>query len=98
MEFGEPLETAAIRETREETGIDIAIDNRIDMAEIFWRNGTDIIEFHAVLIVFSGRYAGGELTAGDDAAEARWVTRDGLAGLDLTGDTRRVIETHGFRP
>ena len=35
------------------------------------------------------------LTAGDDAAEARWVDRDGLAGLNLTEDSRRVIETHG---
>jgi 8-oxo-dGTP diphosphatase len=96
VEFGERLEAAAIREIREETGLDIDGLERIDMAEIIGRNSGGSVDWHAVLVVFAGRLAGGELRAGDDAAAARWVDRDGLAGLNLTEDTRRVIETHGL--
>ncbi len=98
VEFGERLEAAAIREIREETGIAIDGLQRIDMAEIVSRDTTGAVDWHAVLVVFSGRYAGGEVRAGDDAAEARWVAGDGLARLTLTEDTRRVIETHGLTP
>ena len=98
VEFGERLEAAAIREIREETGIDIEGLARIDMAEIITRDAAGAVDWHAVLVVFSGRYAGGEVMAGDDAADARWVNRAGLDGLTLTEDSRRVIETHGLTP
>ena len=98
VEFGERLEAAAIREIREETGIDIEGLARIDMAEIITRDNAGAVDWHAVLVVFSGRYVGGEVRAGDDAAEARWVTSAGLAELTLTEDSRRVIETHGWAP
>ena len=94
-ELGERLAAAAIREIREETGIDIEDLARIDMAEIIVRDAAGAVESHVVLIVFSGRYVGGDVRAGDDAAEACWVGREALDGLDLTEDTRRVIETHG---
>ncbi len=98
VEFGERLEAAAIREIREETAIDIDRLERIDMAEIITRDADGTAEWHAVLVVFAGRYAGGEPQAGDDAAEARWVGGDELGGLDLTADSRRVIATHGLAP
>jgi ADP-ribose pyrophosphatase YjhB (NUDIX family) len=95
VERGERLEAAAIREIREETSIDIADLAQIDMAEIIGRDAAGAVESHVVLVVFSGRYVGGDVRAGDDAAEARWVRRDALDRLDLTEDTRRVIKTHG---
>lgn len=98
VEFGERLEAAAIREIREETGIVIAGLQRIDMAEIINRNAAGVIDWHVVLTVFAGRYVAGDAVAGDDAAEARWVDREGLTGLALTEDSRRVIETHGLTP
>ena len=98
VEFGERLEVAAIREISEETGIAIDRLERIDMAEIITRDVAGAVDWHAVLVVFAGRYVAGEVQAGDDAAEARWVTGAGLAELELTEDTRRVIETHGRTP
>ncbi len=98
VEFGERLEVAAIREISEETGIAIDRLERIDMAEIVLRDAAGSVDWHAVLVVFAGRYVAGDVTAGDDAADARWVDREGLARLELTEDTRRVIETHGLTP
>ena len=48
-------------------------------------------ERHYVLIVFAGRPIGGEVNAGDDAAEARFVPISDFARLNLTEDTRRIL-------
>ncbi len=98
VEFGERLEAAAIREIAEETGVTVDDLKRIDMAEIINRDPNGAVDFHAVLVVFAGRYVAGAAKAGDDAAEARWVTGVELAGINLTEDTSRVIETHGLTP
>ena len=91
VELGERLEEAARREVREEAGIDVAIVRQIDRAEIIARDGDGRIERHYVLIVFAGRLIGGELRAGDDAAEARFVPVSDFARLNLTEDTRRIL-------
>jgi 8-oxo-dGTP diphosphatase len=91
VELGERLEEAARREVREEAGIDVAIDRQIDRAEIITRDSGGRIERHYVLIVFAGRVLGGEVAAGDDAAEARFVPVSELPRLNLTEDTRRIL-------
>jgi 8-oxo-dGTP diphosphatase len=91
VELGERLEEAARREVREETGIEIVILRQIDRAEIVLRDGDGRIERHYVLIVFAGRLTGGEIVAGDDAAEARFVPTSDFARLNLTEDTRRIL-------
>ncbi len=96
VEFGERLEEAAIREIREETGIDIEGLVQIDVAEIIGRQSDGGIEDHFVLIVFEGSYLSGTIAAGDDAAEARWVSPRDWPELDMTKDTRRVLQTFGF--
>ena len=61
VEFGERLEVAAIREISEETGIAIDRLERIDMAEIITRDAAGAVDWHAVLVVFAGRYVAGEV-------------------------------------
>ena len=96
VEFGESLADAAAREVREEAGIEVAIDDAIDRAEIIERGEDGGVTLHYVLVVFGGRYVSGELAAGDDAAEARWVAPDEALGLEMTRDTRRILAS--FRP
>jgi 8-oxo-dGTP diphosphatase len=91
VELGELLEEAARREVREETGLDIVVGRQIDRAEIIVRDRAGRIERHYVLIVFAAQAAVGEVRAGDDAAEARFVALSGLDGLNLTEDTRRIL-------
>ena len=65
MEWTEHPQQTAIRELKEETGLDIGISSIFD---IFM--GMDDPRTHAVLILYHGTIMGGELRPGDDAAEA----------------------------
>lgn len=75
---GEDTAACCVREVREETGLDVVVLRRAGTVE---RDAPD----GAVYVIddYFCRATGGTLGAGDDAADARWVTRAELAGLPL---------------
>lgn len=75
MEWTEHPQQTAIRELREETGLEISITSIFD---IFM--GMDDPRTHAVLILYHASIIGGEMTAGDDADEVRFFGFDDLPG------------------
>ena len=96
VEAGERLEEAAIREVREETGLEIDIVEPIDRAEVIRRDDKGKVERHYVIIVFAGRFLSGEASAGDDADAVAWVDLSELAGYELTPDTARIMQRGPF--
>ena len=73
MEYWESPEECAIRETKEETNLDIRI------SKIFAAlPGSYEMEIQIVLIVYEGEIMGGELRPGDDALEAKFFPLDNL--------------------
>jgi len=73
MEWTEHPQQTAVRELKEETGLDIRI---ISIFDIFM--GMDDPRTHAVLILYLAEAVGGELKPGDDALEARYFDFDDL--------------------
>ena len=78
----EPSETdqqAVAREILEETGLRVTCGRLVGEAELPGLDGTviDVRDYLAVIV-------GGDLAAGDDAADACWVTAAELARLPLT--------------
>lgn len=57
VEEGETLEEAAIREVKEETGVDVKIDGLFSISEAFFEEKGH----HAVFFTFIGKIVGGEI-------------------------------------
>jgi ADP-ribose pyrophosphatase YjhB (NUDIX family) len=76
IELGESMTQAAIRETREESGIDCEITGLVGIYTdpkhviLYTSNGEARQEFS---IVLTGRPVGGELTPSSESSEVRWV-------------------------
>jgi len=72
-EYGETIEETAIRECREETGLEIELDDLLSVYSV----NSDFYG-HLILVLYSAHVVGGELVAGDDASEAGLFAPDEL--------------------
>ena len=93
LEWGESVKQAVLREVREETGLTVDIIGLIEAVDSITRDEKGAVVRHYVLIDFMVRRVVGELCAGSDAAEARWVPYAALGEYSLWTETRRIIET-----
>lgn len=91
IERGERAADAALRELKEETGVDAEIIGLIDVVDAI-PSALPSSDTHYVLIDFAARWVAGEPRAGDDASEARFFAPHQLAELGLWIETVRVIE------
>jgi 8-oxo-dGTP diphosphatase len=89
LEWGETLADAAVREVREETGIDIEVEAFVEVVEAITRGDGD---HHFVIIDYAAHAIGGHLQADSDALDAAWIGMDSLPGHDLTEELKAVIE------
>jgi 8-oxo-dGTP diphosphatase len=93
LEWGETTKAAALRELKEETGVEAKLVGLIDVVDgIFTSRTTGDVTRHYVLIDYVARHINGVPIAGDDAAEARFVSQSDLESYDLWDETRRIIE------
>ena len=79
VEEGETLSQAAVREVKEETGLDIVTGREVWRVVVELATGRHY-DVHALEAVVTG----GVLQAGDDAADAGWFVIDELHTLPLT--------------
>ncbi len=97
MELGETTVAAGLRELKEETGVEAQILGLVDVIDGVFPARPSVdgkpgeITRHYVLIDYAARWISGEPVAGDDAAEARFVSRDEAMALVEWDETRRMI-------
>lgn len=92
LEVGEMVREAAIRETREETGLIVEPGELLGVYDRILRDPEKRVQYHYVLIDFLCRATGGQLQAATDAAEVKWFKREELQALNLAEDTQEVIQ------
>ena len=97
VEIGETLQEAAEREILEETGIKIRAGEPVFTFDVIDRDRTGKIRFHYVIVDLEADYISGDPNAGDDAAEARWVTAQEINELRVSAPTLKLLkEKFGF--
>ena len=91
LEYDEHVETCAVREAKEETGLDV------ELIRLFGAYmAMDDPRTHVVLLLYLARRIGGELVPGDDAADARFFPLDAPppiafhAHVEALADIRRL--------
>jgi ADP-ribose pyrophosphatase YjhB (NUDIX family) len=92
IEPGETAEAAAVREVREETGLEAQILGLAGVHDVILRSETGALEAHYVLAVYCGRAPRGDPCAAADARQARFVPLAELKGLALTPGLVPLIE------
>ena len=77
VEPGETHEAAALREIREETGLEGVIDGDLDSIEYWFFSRDDHVRIHKVVHFFLVRFVGGDTSRHDhEVAEAAWFDVD----------------------
>jgi 8-oxo-dGTP diphosphatase len=75
VEYGEHVEECAVRETKEETGLDVELTGLFNAYMAM-----DDPRVQVVLLLYTARRVGGELAAGDDASEVVFCPVDETPG------------------
>ena len=93
QELGETITECAIRETKEETGVDVAVDGLVGIFSdpchiVAYTDGEVRQEYEVTLL---GRPVGGEPGANTEADDVRWVSPEELPALDIHPTMRRQI-------
>ena len=103
IEWGERAADAALRELREETGVEAELLGLVEVADGLFHSrpkpdgtGGEVVR-HYVLVDYAARWTSGEAVAGDDAAAVGWHRLDALGELGLWSETVRVIELAASR-
>lgn len=97
VRWGETLREAAERELMEETHVRARANEVVFTFELLQHNDSDACHTHYVIVDLAADYLSGEPRAGDDAADARWVSEEELATLAVNATTRQLLrEVYGF--
>jgi 8-oxo-dGTP diphosphatase len=97
VEPGETLEEAAIREVKEETGLDVEIGDVFSVSEAFFEERGH----HAVFFTFRGEITGGEISISmpKEIEEVTWMNVQHAEGyIHITRDTRGLIKRNASAP
>ena len=84
VEAGETLGEAALRELREEVGVEAKLVGFIAPVEVIERDARGRVRLHIVIAAHIAAWESGEPQTGPEAREIRWVTEQGMAGLPMT--------------
>lgn len=93
MEIGETVSECVVRETKEETGLEIAVTSVVGI----FTNPDHVVAYpdgevrQQFSICLRGEAIGGAIATSDESHDVQWITRDRLADLNIHPEIRRRI-------
>jgi len=93
VELGEALTEAAVREVREETGLEIEPLVLVGYRQVIARDANGRVERHFVILPFAARWLAGEVTLNDELAEGSWLRPSELSNLATTEGLAEIVGT-----
>lgn len=97
MDLGESLTDTAVRETAEETGVQVQVTGLVGIFTdprhviLYTSDGEVRQEFS---VVYTARPTGGEPTPSSESSEVHWVARDAIDSLTMDRSMRMRIERY----
>ena len=88
VEYGESVETAAIREAKEETSIDVEL---VDLVNVYSKPDRDP-RGHTVTVAYTARGDFSSKRADSDAKDIGIFSKDEIDEIDIAFDHRQIIE------
>ena len=91
VELGETLAEAAVREVREETGLEIEPLALVGYRQVISHDPKGLVERHFVILPFAARWLAGEIILNEELAEARWLKPSELSELATTEGLAEIV-------
>ena len=91
QKLGETVMETAVREAREETGLDIAPLGIVTVIDALTRDAAGKIEYHYTIVEVAAEALEGEARAADDAKDVRWASLDEVETLCAWPEVARVV-------
>lgn len=95
QDLGETLFETAIREVREETGLEISPISILTAVDNIVRDPDDRIRYHYTIIDILADWVSGEPQPRDDIVAVRWATVEEAIAAVAWPETKRVIRMGG---
>jgi 8-oxo-dGTP pyrophosphatase MutT (NUDIX family) len=92
---GESTETAAVREVREEAGVDTEVVERLDKVEYWylWNEAGQRVRYHKYVYFYLLRYKAGDVRDHDhEVNEARWLKIDEAINVLAFDSEKKIVE------
>lgn len=90
VELGESVRSAALREAREETGLEVEIGEVAAVVDHVARDAEGQVQYHYIIIDFYAEPIGGALQPGTDVSDARWASLADLDELEMTDKAEEI--------
>lgn len=95
VEVGERAADAAVREAREETGLDVEVVEILGVVDKIIREGGRV-KFHFVIVDYLAEPRGGALEASSDALDAVWVGAEDFPRYELSSTLVELLRRVGL--